>query len=151
MDKPVGSQAQKINGSLASSLCGARRTRDGGSNRRWAVPLGRRFAKRTRRFYAGLALYRRHRLGRNGRQFTLLSFRTTSGGRSARETRIGEFLQYTWIVDLPQLLNVLRGDITLVGRIPTARRVVKWTAWAILALLSGALFRGAGLVLEFLE
>ena len=54
MDKPVGSQAQKINGSLASSLCGARRTRDGGSNRRWAVPLGRRFAKRTRRFYAGL-------------------------------------------------------------------------------------------------
>jgi hypothetical protein len=29
--------------------------------------------------------------------------------------------------------------------------VVKWTAWAILALLSGALFRGAGSVLEFLE
>jgi len=100
---------------------------------------------------SGPALYRRHRLGRNGRQFTLLSFRTTSGGRSARETRIGEFLQYTWIVDLPQLLNVLRGDITLVGRIPTARRVVKWTAWAIFALLSGALFRGAGSVLAFLE
>ena len=100
---------------------------------------------------SGPALYRRHRLGRNGRQFTLLSFRTTSGGRGARETRIGEFLQYTWIVDLPQLLNVLRGDITLVGRIPTARRVVKWTAWAIFALLSGALFRGAGSVLAFLE
>jgi lipopolysaccharide/colanic/teichoic acid biosynthesis glycosyltransferase len=100
---------------------------------------------------SGPALYCRHRLGRNGRHFTLLSFRTTSGGRSPRETRIGEFLQYTWIVDLPQLLNVLRGDIILVGRIPTARRVVKWTAWAILALLSGALFRGAGSVLEFLE
>ena len=66
-------------------------------------------------------------------------------------TRIGEFLQYTWIIDLPQLVNVLRGDITLVGRIPTARRVVKWTAWAIVALLSGALLREAGSVLEFLE
>jgi len=100
---------------------------------------------------SGPALYRRHRLGQNGRQFTLLSFRTTSGDRRARETRIGEFLQYTWIADLPQLVNVLRGDMPLVGRVPMARRVAKWTAWAIVALVSGALFREAGSVLEFLE
>src|SRR5438045_7383772 len=47
---------KRLTGASQSSLCGARRTRDGGSNRRWAVPLGRRFAKRTRRFYAGLNL-----------------------------------------------------------------------------------------------
>ena len=100
---------------------------------------------------SGPALYRRHRVCRNGRQFTLFSFRTTSRGRGARETRIGEFLQYTWIADLPQLVNVLRGDMTVVGRVPTTRRAAKWTAWAIVALLSGALFREAGSVLEFLE
>jgi len=66
-------------------------------------------------------------------------------------TRIGEFLQYTWIADLPQLVNVLRGDMTVVGRVPTTRREAKWTAWAIVALLSGALLREAGSVLEFLE
>ena len=99
---------------------------------------------------SGPALYRRHRLGRNGRQFTLLSFRTTSGGRSARETRIGEFLQYTWIADLPQLVNVLRGDITLVGQFPRARKFVTWVAWAIAALASGALLKSAGELVEFL-
>src|SRR5437868_13936168 len=100
---------------------------------------------------SGPALYRRHRVCRNGRQFTLFSFRTTSGGRGARETRIGEFLQYTWIADLPQLVNVLRGDMTVVGRVATMRRAANWTAWAMVALLSGALFREAGSVLEFLE
>jgi lipopolysaccharide/colanic/teichoic acid biosynthesis glycosyltransferase len=99
---------------------------------------------------SGPALYRRHRLGRNGRQFTLFSFRTTSGGRSARETRIGEFLQYTWIADLPQLVNVLRGDITLVGQFPRARKFVTWVAWAIAALASGALLKSAGELVEFL-
>jgi lipopolysaccharide/colanic/teichoic acid biosynthesis glycosyltransferase len=100
---------------------------------------------------SGPVLYRRHRVCRNGRQFTLLSFRTTSGDRGAHQTRIGAFLQYSGIADLPQLANVLRGDITLVGRVPATRRVARWTAWVILALLSGALFRNAGSVLEFLE
>src|SRR5947207_13465107 len=70
---------------------------------------------------SGPALYRRHRVCRNGRQFTLFSFRTTSRGRGARETRIGEFLQYTWIADLPQLVNVLLGDMTCEGRVLTTR------------------------------
>src|SRR5881392_2722377 len=34
------------------------------------------------------------------------------------------------------------------GRVPTTRRAAKWTAWAIVALLSGALLREAGSVLE---
>ena len=59
-------------------------------------------------------------------------------------TRIGEFLQYTWIADLPQLVNVLRGDMTVVGRVPTTRRAAKWTAWAIVALI-GRAFQGGRL------
>lgn len=33
----------------------------------------------------------------------------------ARETRVGKFLCYTRIEDLPQLINVLRGEMTLIG------------------------------------
>jgi lipopolysaccharide/colanic/teichoic acid biosynthesis glycosyltransferase len=104
-------------------------------------------------------LSRRRALGRHGRQFTALSFRTTApfsehaagSIRPARETPLGAFLQHSGIVDLPRLVNVLRGDITMVGTIPATRRMAKWTAWVLVALLSGALFRGAGSVLEFLE
>ena len=105
----------------------------------------------------GPVLYRQPRVGQDGRQFTPLSFRTTppvaeqGWNPSARETRIGEFLQYTRIAHLPQLVNVLRGDMTLVGRVSATRRAARWTAWAIFALASGALFRTAGSVFEFLD
>jgi len=52
-------------------------------------------------------------------------------------------LQYSGIADLPLLLNVLRGDITLVPNIPKIRRLAKWAVWVIVALVSGALFKGA--------
>ena len=51
--------------------------------------------------------------GRGGRRFEMLSFRTTEYEQPrlgwARETRVGEFLRYTQIEALPQLINVIRG------------------------------------------
>jgi lipopolysaccharide/colanic/teichoic acid biosynthesis glycosyltransferase len=106
----------------------------------------------------GPAIYRRLRNGRNGR-FQLLRFRTTvhdpergsrTIGHGAPETRIGAFIERTGIAELPQLVNVWRGEITLVGQFPRARKFVRWVAWAIAAVASGALFKGAGELIEFL-
>jgi lipopolysaccharide/colanic/teichoic acid biosynthesis glycosyltransferase len=63
---------------------------------------------------------------------------------------MGAVLGHTGIADLPQLVNILRGDITLVGKAPKIRSFVKWAAWLIVALLSGALFKEAHSVLELL-
>lgn len=62
-------------------------------------------------------------IGPHGRLFRLLSFRTTwhegSLGQSwkpfRRETRVGPFLRYTRIADLPRLINVVRGEMRLFG------------------------------------
>ena len=53
-------------------------------------------------------------------QAGILRFRTTvhepeALGRSPRLTRVGWFLRFTRIDDLPQLFNVLRGDLSLIG------------------------------------
>jgi lipopolysaccharide/colanic/teichoic acid biosynthesis glycosyltransferase len=107
----------------------------------------------------GPALYRTLRTGPSGR-FQMLRFRTTlhdpeRGSRAiwdrgATETRIGAFLERTGIAELPQLVNVWRGEMTLVGQFPRARKFVRWVAWAIAALASGALLKSAGELVEFL-
>lgn len=62
-------------------------------------------------------------IGRGGRRFHMLKFRTfiyESDGSippwARRTTRIGEFLRQTRIDMLPQLLNVLRGEISIIDR-----------------------------------
>ena len=77
-------------------------------------------------------LFRQQRVGLGGRRFPILKLRTmraapgpdiTSAG-DARVTRIGRRLRQTKVDELPQLWNVLRGDMSLVGPRPELPRYV---------------------------
>jgi undecaprenyl phosphate N,N'-diacetylbacillosamine 1-phosphate transferase len=89
----------------------------------------------------GPILYCQRRVGRCGRYFTLYKLRTMRtdmcgdglkpmGGNDPRVTRVGRVLRKTSIDELPQLFNVLRGDMAIVGPRPEqpflVRRYEKW-------------------------
>ena len=105
----------------------------------------------------GPLLYRSVRLGRNGRPFVFYKFRSMVVGahesaryvrhlneiegpvfksaRDPRVTRVGRVLRRTSIDELPQLWNVLRGDMTLVGpRPPIPEEVEAYQPWQHLRL-----------------
>ena len=65
----------------------------------------------------GPPLSLRERIGRWRRPFTAVSFRSTA---ALRTTRVGQVLRRTGFEQLPQLLNVLRGEMSLVGPEPLA-------------------------------
>jgi lipopolysaccharide/colanic/teichoic acid biosynthesis glycosyltransferase len=79
----------------------------------------------------GPAIYRQRRVGLGGREFDVLKLRTMVAGaehlgaglavseNDARITRVGALLRRTSLDELPNLLNVLRGEMSLIGPRPT--------------------------------
>ncbi|HAJ74655.1 MAG TPA: sugar transferase [Lachnospiraceae bacterium] len=78
----------------------------------------------------GPVLFRQKRLGLHGEEFEMLKFRSMcvgaehtgsgvySGKGDARVTRVGKIIRATSIDELPQLVNILRGDMSLIGPRP---------------------------------
>ena len=83
----------------------------------------------------GGIFYRQQRVGKNGVKFGLLKFRTmkpnsdklgqlTVGMRDPRITKIGYFLRKTKMDEFPQFLNVIRGEMSIVGPRPEVQEYV---------------------------
>ena len=83
----------------------------------------------------GPALFKQERVGRGGEPFTLLKFRSmtatptvagalVTAANDARITKVGAKLRATKLDEVPQLINVVRGDMSLVGPRPEVREYV---------------------------
>jgi len=71
-------------------------------------------------------LFRQERVGLRRRTFTILKFRSM---RDGRVTRAGRILRRTGLDELPQFVNILRGDMSAVGPRPLADADVRRLGW----------------------
>lgn len=99
----------------------------------------------------GPGFYSQIRVGKGGKDFRLYKFRSmrvgadkkgliTVGGRDSRITRVGYFIRKYKLDELPQLWNVLLGDMSLVGPRPEVRKYVDiYTEdqWKVLSVRPG--------------
>ncbi|MGH2944260.1 MAG: sugar transferase [Solirubrobacteraceae bacterium] len=89
----------------------------------------------------GNPIYRQRRVGKDGREFDVLKLRTMVDGAEhigaglaintgdARITRVGKVLRRTSLDELPNLVNILRGEMAIVGPRPTLpAQVAQYTA-----------------------
>lgn len=99
----------------------------------WPLLLG--IAIAVRLDSPGPALFRQERVGRNGRPFRIHKFRTMAAdaparglpltvGADPRITRVGAWLRRTRLDELPQFIDILRGEMSLVGPRPEVPRYV---------------------------
>lgn len=95
----------------------------------------------------GPVFYRQQRVGKGNRDFYLYKFRSmkvgsdrqgliTVGGRDARITRSGYFIRKYKLDEFPQLINVLKGEMSIVGPRPEVRKYVEMYDAEQLAVLN---------------
>lgn len=84
----------------------------------------------------GPVFFRQERMGLHGKPFQILKFRSMvqnapslggalTAGRDPRVTRVGAFLRKTKLDELPQLINVFKGEMSFVGPRPEVRKYVE--------------------------
>jgi len=93
-------------------------------------PLWLAIAASIRLTSPGNAIFKQDRVGQNGEEFTMLKFRSMyqdaekltgpqwASEKDPRITRVGRFLRTTRLDEIPQFINVLRGEMSLVGPRP---------------------------------
>ena len=84
----------------------------------------------------GGIFYKQKRVGKNNKDFYLIKFRTmktgadkqgllTVGSKDSRITKVGFFLRKHKLDELPQLINILKGDLSFVGPRPEVRKYIE--------------------------